>query len=112
MSAPRFTKAEKDAILDAYAEGESAGVIAARFGCDPSYPGLLTRRRGMAGRKRGAQRRLDHEGIIKAHQAGDKMEWIAHTFGCSVDRAYVIVRTWRIRDERRRMHGQEGVSDV
>jgi hypothetical protein len=48
MSAPRLTEEIKVAILAAYSAGEKLTVIAARFGCDQSYPTILACRRGVA----------------------------------------------------------------
>jgi len=50
MSAPRLTEEIKLAILSAYVAGDKLTVIAARFGCDQSYPSILARRRGVAAR--------------------------------------------------------------
>ena len=47
MSAPRLTEKLKVAIVSAYVSGEKLTVIAARFGCDQSYPTILARRRGV-----------------------------------------------------------------
>lgn len=46
MSAARFTSEQKERILAAYLGGEKISSIAKRFKCDPSYPGLLAKRRG------------------------------------------------------------------
>lgn len=48
MSAPRLTDELKSEILSAYVAGDKLTVIAARFGCDQSYPTILARRRGVA----------------------------------------------------------------
>lgn len=45
----RFTEATRQGILKAYLHGTPVAVIAATFGCDPSYPGLLANRRGAGG---------------------------------------------------------------
>lgn len=48
VSAPRFTKAQKDEIVRRHLAGENRDAIAKDFGCDPSYPDLLTKRRWIA----------------------------------------------------------------
>jgi hypothetical protein len=45
MSSPRLSPETKIAIVEAYKAGERLASIAARFGVDQSYPGLLARRR-------------------------------------------------------------------
>jgi transposase-like protein len=45
MSSPRLSPETKTAIVEAYKAGERLSSIAARFGVDQSYPGLLARRR-------------------------------------------------------------------
>ena len=51
MSAPRLSKKIKQAIIEAYCDGESATAIAKRFDVNRSYPRLLFRRRIAAGYK-------------------------------------------------------------
>lgn len=56
MSAPRLTEAEKQDMLRRYCDGENVYLIAAFYGVDASYPGLLARRRGAANRMSRADR--------------------------------------------------------
>ena len=44
MSAPRLSHEVKQAIISEYASGEKIAVIAAKYGVDQTYPGLLYRR--------------------------------------------------------------------
>ncbi len=48
MSAPRLDSETKDKIVAEYLAGVKIHEIAKRFRVDPSYPGLLARRRGVA----------------------------------------------------------------
>lgn len=54
---PRFTEEQQAEILRAYGDGELTRMIAARFHCDVSYPGLLAKRRGFERRFNDAARR-------------------------------------------------------
>jgi len=45
MGAPRLSSKQKNQIVNEYASGVKSSLIASRFGIDPSYPGLLARRR-------------------------------------------------------------------
>lgn len=46
-----FSAAERQQITSAYAAGEKLEVIAARFGCDMTYPRVLARRAKLPGRR-------------------------------------------------------------
>lgn len=52
-----LTKEKREAILEAYLAGEKVAVIAALYGCHPSYPGLLATRLGYPSRWPETQRR-------------------------------------------------------
>ena len=63
MSAPRLDKATKDKIVAAYVAGEKVADIAKRFGVDPTYPGLLARRRGHSMRWQDALAEANHREV-------------------------------------------------
>ena len=53
MSAPRLSKDTKNAIIAEYVAGVKTHAIAAKYGVDRTYPGILARRRGVAQRGKG-----------------------------------------------------------
>jgi transposase-like protein len=46
-----YTKEQKQEIIDRYRRGEKVHVIAHVFGCSPSYPALISKRKGVAIRR-------------------------------------------------------------
>lgn len=48
---------ERDAIVDGYSAGEKCDALSSEFGVSDTYPALLARRRGIAGRAVGRPRK-------------------------------------------------------
>lgn len=65
VSAPKFTRAERDGMLAMYKNGDPLKDIAAEYGCNRSYPCLIARRRGDTSR---ARRPKKAPGITRAEQ--------------------------------------------
>lgn len=57
MAARRLLAWERDAIVDAYIDGEKVAAISSEFGVSGAYPTILARRRGVVGRPWGRPRK-------------------------------------------------------
>lgn len=57
MAAPRLLDWERDAIVEAYRDGEKVASISSEFGVSEDYPTILARRRGVVGRPCGRPRK-------------------------------------------------------
>lgn len=99
MSSPRLTDEVKAAILAAYVDGLPVKIIAERFNCDPSYPPILAKRRGIEVRRpkppRPALSRMQQR-LIDALASGPRdNDDLAGEVGCTIGTLRVLVHKIR-----------------